>query len=442
MKRRKQTGGSKPQSALPNKKARRRRTAVCLEEVTKEGDGPACPLATESAAATTGGVELCTYQRKRARRRPLAELQVNKNALLMWGGPGSLSPNPLSTAGTASLPPPQLITTSSAQQPQLQQALKRGSSKRPLRRKKLFEGSNTPATTSIAAASDSVRYRGGASGKGGGNGYKSYGAGRATNNSQVEDTGVTNHHQQQQTSNANLCRECGMVYVVCQPEDLQRHIMACSIRNKPISFRAWKVMPVVAEYATEGARVIMLENNDPRYFSKQVLRVKSVMNKQLGWTEPENAATSNRVEKTFIYLDSQHKVLGCAVAEEIEKAYPVVAAPTTIESTKGSLEAEEEEDGCGQEEDRWRSCSTTPCAALCGISRIWVHPSSRRKSIATRLLEAIRHNFTYGYVLRKDECAFTQPTTLGHKLATTYFGTPSFLDYHEVSNSMECRQWR
>ncbi|KAL6077311.1 N-acetyltransferase esco2 [Balamuthia mandrillaris] len=404
MKRRKQVGGSKPQSALPNKKARRRRSAVCLKEVTKEGDDPACPLATESAA-DTGGVELCTYQRKR--RRPLAELQVNKNALLLWGGLGSLSPNPLSTAATASLPPPQL-TTSGAQQPQLQQALKRGSGKRPLRRKKLFEGSNTPAITSIAAASDSVsgllnlptgvttasaasgrgKTRGGASRKGGGNDYKIYGAGRTTNNSQVEETGVTNHHhqQQQQTSNANpLCRECGMVYIACQPEDLQRHIMACSNQNKPISFRAWKVMPVVAEYATEGARVIMLENKDPRYFSKQVLRVKSVMNKQLGWTEPENTATSNRVEKTFIYLDSQHKVLGCAVAEEIEKAYPVVAAPTTIESTKGSLEAEEEEDGCGQEEDRWRSCSTTPCAALCGISRIWVHPSSRRKSIATRL---------------------------------------------------------
>ena len=49
--------------------------------------------------------------------------------------------------------------------------------------------------------------------------------------------------------------------------------------------------------------------------------------------------------------------------------------------------------------------------------------------MATKLLDAARAHFVYGYPVRKSECAFTQPTRDGHSLASQYFGLKQFLVY-------------
>jgi N-acetyltransferase len=67
--------------------------------------------------------------------------------------------------------------------------------------------------------------------------------------------------------------------------------------------------------------------------------------------------------------------------------------------------------------------------AICGISRIWVNETERRRGIATKLLEAVRSNFVYGCSIAKEQLAFTQPTPDGKNFFTKYIGMEAFLVY-------------
>lgn len=73
--------------------------------------------------------------------------------------------------------------------------------------------------------------------------------------------------------------------------------------------------------------------------------------------------------------------------------------------------------------------SEVPVPAVCGVRGLWVSRSERRKSIATKLLDAMRKTFCLGYILEPCQCAFSQPTSDGKALAASYCQTDSFLIY-------------
>ncbi|GBG91684.1 hypothetical protein CBR_g53498 [Chara braunii] len=74
-------------------------------------------------------------------------------------------------------------------------------------------------------------------------------------------------------------------------------------------------------------------------------------------------------------------------------------------------------------------CSDTSVKAVCGVRAIWVWARARRKGIASKLLDAARASFCFGYVIKPSEIAFTQPTYDGQALAIRYCQTESFLVY-------------
>jgi len=73
--------------------------------------------------------------------------------------------------------------------------------------------------------------------------------------------------------------------------------------------------------------------------------------------------------------------------------------------------------------------SKTPKRAVIGVDKIWVHRKFRRSGIATRMLESIRNSFVYGYVVPREEVAFSQPTEMGAGLAIAYTQDSGFLSY-------------
>ena len=74
------------------------------------------------------------------------------------------------------------------------------------------------------------------------------------------------------------------------------------------------------------------------------------------------------------------------------------------------------------------SKESTP--ACVGINRIWVLPEARRKSVATRLLDAVRSSLIYGTIVEKNQVAFTDPTPDGRRLAAKYVEREDFLVYN------------
>ncbi|KAI4469033.1 n-acetyltransferase eco [Holotrichia oblita] len=113
------------------------------------------------------------------------------------------------------------------------------------------------------------------------------------------------------------------------------------------------------------------------------------------------------IDNSVVFLYIKNKTIaGCVVAEPKTEAYKI-------------LSSFEEIDVCSRE--------TYPIK--CGISRIWVSQNNRRNGIANALMECVRSNFCYGYILKREEIAMSSPSELGKLFARRYFQTDEFLIY-------------
>ena len=74
-------------------------------------------------------------------------------------------------------------------------------------------------------------------------------------------------------------------------------------------------------------------------------------------------------------------------------------------------------------------CSDKKESIKCGVSRIWVAKTQRRRGIATAMLECLRRNFLFGYYLQINDVAFSSPSEDGKALASKFFGGPQYLVY-------------
>lgn len=77
-----------------------------------------------------------------------------------------------------------------------------------------------------------------------------------------------------------------------------------------------------------------------------------------------------------------------------------------------------------------KCCSADAAPALCGVSRIWVLPTFRRRKTASRLLDAMRTEFVFGKIISTDELAFSDPTENGLAFAQSYTKREDFLVYN------------
>ncbi|XP_068747981.1 N-acetyltransferase ESCO1-like isoform X2 [Montipora capricornis] len=204
------------------------------------------------------------------------------------------------------------------------------------------------------------------------------------------------------------CPTCGMVYTKAQPEDEAAHIRHHKSFVSGLRFTGWKNECVAKEY--HDGRVIMVGPDAHPLHLRKIEEVRKVVDSELGFVA--DAPSGKTEAKTFLFI-SVRKVVGCAVAVQIDQGYPVLPSPGESSTPEKQIAA-------------W-CCSTTPQLAQCGISRIWVHSQHRRKKVATRLLDCVRMNFIYGCVIPRELVAFSDPTPDGKRLAKSYTGTAQFL---------------
>jgi len=95
----------------------------------------------------------------------------------------------------------------------------------------------------------------------------------------------------------------------------------------------------------------------------------------------------------------------------------------------GFLYATVEELACNS--DTVVCCEKESVKAFLGIEQVWVHRKWRRRKIATRLLDAARAKFCYGYLVPSDLVAFSQPTQDGKVFAERYTCRKDFLVYDD-----------
>ncbi|KAK1264220.1 hypothetical protein QJS04_geneDACA008590 [Acorus gramineus] len=188
------------------------------------------------------------------------------------------------------------------------------------------------------------------------------------------------------------CAECGLRYARGEEGDEKVHRAFHANYVRGIQFKGWLNEKVVssASLGDDGGRIVLVEHGFSAAQRRKVQEVAKMVEAELSLSEGW-------------LLHEQCK-------REVVKRAPVAEANDVDYS--GAILCEE---------------SSVP--AKCGVRAIWVISSSRRKRIATRLLDAARNSFCMDYVLQPSECAFSEPTSAGRAFAIKYYGTKSFLVY-------------
>eukprot|EP00117_Sycon_ciliatum_P024574 scpid77411/ scgid0089/ N-acetyltransferase ESCO1; CTF7 homolog 1; Establishment factor-like protein 1; Establishment of cohesion 1 homolog 1 len=222
------------------------------------------------------------------------------------------------------------------------------------------------------------------------------------------------------------CKECGMTYSPGLEET--QHRVYHDNADK-LAFVGWKSEAVLSTY--DNGRCIMVLPSAPARQWKKAEAVISVVDEELGFCEE---VPISPLSKVLLYI-SNRKVIGCLVAQPVEKACPLL--PPTPDDSDLNLEIS---DSSYAAETSFLDSSASYCnkvggeaaPVVCGVSRIWVTSDFRRKGIATRMLDCLRKNFFSGFsnqVVEKQQVAFTTPTESGQAFAKSYMHGESVLVY-------------
>ncbi|KAL1440943.1 hypothetical protein MTO96_008990 [Rhipicephalus appendiculatus] len=171
------------------------------------------------------------------------------------------------------------------------------------------------------------------------------------------------------------CGTCGMVYTIADVEDEKLHAKHHRSYLAIMKFPGWKNQREVGIYP--DGKVIMVSPNDPKCMLNKMNEIRQVVDRELGILE-------------------------------IKQGYRII--PSDDGDMKNTY--------CSE-------CEPTP--AVCGVSRIWTAPFYRRKKVASRLLDRLRMNFSFGCPLDSRKIAFSDPTLMGRELAAAYTRNDRFL---------------
>jgi N-acetyltransferase len=216
---------------------------------------------------------------------------------------------------------------------------------------------------------------------------------------------------------SKTCSLCGMFYVIGDPTDEKRHTSYC---------QKIKIGPTLN--STNGHRILQSYEKDYHIISinNELKSCKDNIRSILTHVLDELGSSLNCTEKNEnIYLYTKEKiVLGCLITEKVP-VKSLVHLTSTVKSTDVMTKINNE---INTEENSTNNIDV-PCTL--GIKIIWVHRDYRRQKIANKLVDIARQRFAFGKVLKRNEIAFSQPTSDGLAFALTYCKSDKVLAYSE-----------
>ncbi|KAF6161686.1 hypothetical protein GIB67_029130 [Kingdonia uniflora] len=250
------------------------------------------------------------------------------------------------------------------------------------------------------------------------------------------------------------CSMCGLKYARGDGDDEKIHKEYHKNYTHGIQFKGWRNERVITVMSTDVARIIMVIDGDPPAQRKKLQEVVKMMEWELGLSE---GFLLHKICKVYLFISAQ-RIAGCLITEPISNAYrviPSLGSSDHANTTAGRISSSVLRFGdftfqqeavkhvsCINRDDAIEKdlsgaviCGEDSVPAIFGVRVIWVAPASRRKHIATKLLDAARKSFCMYYAVEPSQLAFSPPTSSGKALASTYSGTESFLVYISDSSS-------
>ena len=134
------------------------------------------------------------------------------------------------------------------------------------------------------------------------------------------------------------------------------------------------------------------------------------------------AATTTTTPRTVYLYIVNKRVVGLAVAQIIDRAYPVTAMARNHHDTLSSTSSSPPPPPPSTSSSSlgYERSTTHSCKAVLGIYQLWVHGQFRQRGIATRLVTTAREKLVFGFVVPVEQTAFSSPTESGLAFAQRY----------------------
>ncbi|XP_033339115.2 establishment of cohesion [Megalopta genalis] len=207
----------------------------------------------------------------------------------------------------------------------------------------------------------------------------------------------------QKNFGATQCTECGVVYQIGDPEDENAHLNYHNSK-KSLKFPGWKTERVIMEDPFTMSRVILVEPSDAKQYWNKIADVLAYVDRDLGLVDTKLSDYEHK--KVYLYIRDK-SILGVLVAEHINTAHRMI--PDLLELN---------------------CCTAESTPAKCGINVVWTDMKHRRQGIASKMVDILRSQFYYGYIMSLDDIAFSIPTPSGKIFAEKYTKTRNFKVYN------------
>jgi N-acetyltransferase len=222
------------------------------------------------------------------------------------------------------------------------------------------------------------------------------------------------------------CRICGFIYAEGEATDEAEHrkhhrrsLMGVHVRGGLAELR------VVCDDREDGDRIVALHDTDGPDAVRKIAEVKALLDAELGHT-PDLA----QGVRAFLFLEAHSgRLRGFALVEPRVAAFRAVPPELHLPAEGGGSSDAAHREGHNEGDARVLLHDGVEAGAMAGISHIWTDPKDRRRGVARALLDAVRKRFATGFELPRNQLAFSQPTSLGRRLAAAYSYTERFLVY-------------
>ncbi|KAM3174108.1 hypothetical protein ACTXT7_011209 [Hymenolepis weldensis] len=242
------------------------------------------------------------------------------------------------------------------------------------------------------------------------------------------------------------CKECSMVYVAGDAEDLKSHKRYHSeFLSQEVKVPRGLKSEIHEDYfnGDQIVEISLIDKSNRQFFSK----FSALMNQDLGYDRPISAAEQELTTlppycRIFFYVKGLKKIaVGCCIAEDltvdsvIKRGYHLsrlVGGRKSLISWRVQNSSNNHALATSADTDvttSTRNTSGVISLPLCGIRRLWVSSRYRRKGYATTLVDCIVKHLFYLSQKTRSEVAFAEPTAAGAEFAVKYVGREDFIIY-------------
>lgn len=190
------------------------------------------------------------------------------------------------------------------------------------------------------------------------------------------------------------CKTCGMLYAVGEESDEKQHAKYHAEFDEGVRWSVKLERP--KKYLDNGSRVVAISKDDPKQTLDTINKVLKMSDGDMIAGEEVSKLLNKNNTLFLIYITPSNHIVGYIFVELIKEAYELVDYETS------KLESE-------------------PTRADCGVLYLWVHPSYRRKRIATVLVDVARANLKKESVIYRPRVAVCDPTELAVPFFKAYF---------------------